>query len=172
MSYRKILNRRVFLKGVVGGTVGIMAGCWINLSPANAATASALNDLSGGFLNPPDTARPWVYWFWINGNISREGITADLEAMQRVGIGGVLIMEVDGSPQGQVAFGTENWKEMFRFACIEANRLGLEINMNDGAGWTGSGGPWNTLKILCNIYIMLKSRWRWKTSITNCQNQM
>ena len=53
-------------------------------------------------------------------------------------------MEVDGSPQGPVAFGTENWKEMFRFACVEANRLRLEINMNDGAGWTGSGGPWNT----------------------------
>ncbi len=144
MSYKQTLNRRVFLKGVVGGTVGIMAGCWINLSPANAATTSALDDLSGGFLNPPDGARPWVYWFWINGNITKEGITADLEAIERVGIGGVLIMEVDGSPQGPVAFGTENWKEMFRFACVEANRLGLEINMNDGAGWTGSGGPWNT----------------------------
>ena len=40
-------------------------------------------------------ARPWVYWFWLNSNITKEGITADLEAMQRVGIGGVLIMEVD-----------------------------------------------------------------------------
>ncbi|MEI6679409.1 MAG: glycosyl hydrolase, partial [Mariniphaga sp.] len=144
MSYKQTLNRRVFLKGVVGGTAGIVAGCWINFAPANAANTLAPDDLSGGFLNPPDDTRPWVYWFWINGNISREGITADLEAMQRVGIGGVLIMEVDGSPQGPVAFGTENWKEMFRFACVEANRLSLEITMNDGAGWTGSGGPWNT----------------------------
>ncbi len=138
------LNRRVFLKGVVGGTAGIMAGCWINLSPASAANTVVSHDLSSGFLNPPDGVRPWVYWFWINGNITKEGITADLEAMQRVGIGGVLIMEVDGSPQGTVAFGTDTWKEMFRFACQEAGRLGLEINMNDGAGWTGSGGPWNT----------------------------
>ena len=49
----------------------------------------------------PDSARPWVYWFSLNGNITREGITADLEAMQRVGIGGVLFMEVDqGAPKG------------------------------------------------------------------------
>ena len=144
MSSKQILNRRLFLKGVVGGTAGIMAGCWINLSPANAATTLTMGDSAYGFLNPPEDARPWVYWFWINGNITREGITADLEAMRRVGIGGVLIMEVDGSPQGPIAFGTDTWKEMFRFACQEAGRLGLEINMNDGAGWTGSGGPWNT----------------------------
>lgn len=144
MSSKQTLNRRLFLKGAVGGTAGIMAGCWINLSPANAATTLTLGDSAHDFLNPPDGARPWVYWFWINGNITREGITADLEAMHRVGIGGVLIMEVDGSPQGPIAFGTETWKEMFRFSCQEASRLGLEINMNDGAGWTGSGGPWNT----------------------------
>ena len=47
------------------------------------------------FSAPPQSAKPWVYWFWSNGNITREGITADLEAMHRVGIGGVLIMEVD-----------------------------------------------------------------------------
>ncbi len=144
MSTKLMLNRRVFIKGVAGGTAGIMAGCWINLSAASAINSATSQNLSAGFLNPPDDARPWVYWFWINGNITREGITADLEAMQRVGIGGVLIMEVDGSPQGPVAFGTNTWQEMFRFACQEAARLGLEINMNDGAGWTGSGGPWNT----------------------------
>ncbi len=144
MSSRLMLNRRVFLKGITGSAAGIMAGCWINLSAANTVDTINSGILSEGFLNPPDDARPWVYWFWINGNITREGITADLEAMQRVGIGGVLIMEVDGSPQGPVAFGTSAWQEMFRFACQEAARLGLEINMNDGAGWTGSGGPWNT----------------------------
>ena len=58
-------------------------------------------DLERGFLHPPDAAKPWVYWFWLNGNITREGITADLEAMKRAGIGGVLIMEVDqGTPRG------------------------------------------------------------------------
>lgn len=138
------MKRRTFIKN----SSGVMA---IMLSPASimhscigASTDTANSLTEKEFLNPPNDTRPWVYWFWINGNITKEGIKADLEAMQRVGIGGVLIMEVDGNPQGPVAFGTESWKEMFRFACEEANRLGLVINMNDGAGWTGSGGPWNT----------------------------
>ncbi len=58
-----------------------------------------------GFTHPPDSARPWVYWFWLSGNITSNGITADLEAMKRVGIGGVLIMEVDqGAPVGPADF--------------------------------------------------------------------
>src|SRR5690606_15226205 len=100
------------------------------------------------FLQPPDDARPWAYWFWINGNITREGITADLEAMARVGIGGVLIMEVANSrnmaPEGPVKFAGPEWKEMFRHVVREADRLGLQVNMNNDAGWTGSGGPWVT----------------------------
>ena len=144
MSSKQTLNRRNFLKGMTFGTAGIMTGFWLNLSSATALNSNVSQNIRTCFMNPPDFARPWVYWFWINGNITREGITADLEAMQRVGIGGVLIMEVDGSPKGPIAFGTMEWQEMFRFACKEAARLGLEINMNDGAGWTGSGGPWNT----------------------------
>jgi hypothetical protein len=102
-------------------------------------------NLETGFLNPPAQARPWVYWFWLNGNITREGITADLEAMKRVGIGGVLIMEVDqGTPAGPIAFAGKEWRELFAFVCAEANRLGLEVNMNNDAGWCGSGGPWIT----------------------------
>jgi hypothetical protein len=100
------------------------------------------------FKNPPKTARPWVYWFWLNSNITKEGITADLEAMKRVGIGGVLIMEVEqGAPLGKVGFASKEWNEMFQFVCKEANRLGLEVNMNDDAGWNGSGGPWITPEV-------------------------
>jgi hypothetical protein len=108
----------------------------------------AADDLEKGFAAPPDSAKPWTYWFWINGNITREGITADLEAMARVGIHGVLIMEVaqpkQMAPTGPVAFGSPVWRELFRHAVAEAGRLGMEINMNNDAGWTGSGGPWNT----------------------------
>lgn len=101
------------------------------------------DELAVGFASPPDEARPWVYWFWLNGNVTKEGVTTDLEAMKRVGIGGALIMEVDfGAPPGRVRFGSENWREIFKFACSEAARLGLQINMNNDAGYTGSGGPW------------------------------
>ncbi len=101
--------------------------------------------LKKGFLTPPADARPWVYWFWLNGNITRQGITADLEAMQRAGIGGVLIMEVDqGTPAGPMRFGSPAWRDLFKFVCAEAHRLGLKVNMNNDAGWCGSGGPWIT----------------------------
>ncbi len=97
------------------------------------------------FADPPAAARPWVYWFALNGNITPAGITADLEAMARVGIGGVLYMEVDqGTPKGPVAFGSDAWHGLMAHAFREADRLGLEFNMNNDAGWCGSGGPWIT----------------------------
>ena len=88
-----------------------------NLTPAVDSPAHRhVAELANHFATPPASARPWVYWFWLNGNITREGITADLEAMQRVGIGGVLIMEVDqGTPKGPVAFAGPQWRELFKF---------------------------------------------------------
>ncbi|MCC6694691.1 MAG: hypothetical protein IT365_03570 [Candidatus Hydrogenedentes bacterium] len=105
--------------------------------------ASGAEDLA--FENPPASDRPWVYWFWKNGNISREGITADLEAMERVGIGGAILMEVSLSvPPGKYTFFSGEWRGLFKHAVQEANRLGLSISMNSAPGWTGSGGPWVT----------------------------
>ena len=133
--------RRTFLEGAAGAT----AGLWVVLNAPPSAAARRLDELAEDFARPPDAARPWVYWFWINGNLTREGITADLEAMQRVGIGGVLIMEVDpGTPAGEAPLGSVAWREMFQHACQEAARLGLQINMHNAAGWAGSGGPWIT----------------------------
>jgi hypothetical protein len=122
----------------IGVAFALLAGPSIGTAPA-AGTV----DLQRGFERPPDSARPWVYWFWLNGNISSNGITADLEAMQRAGIGGVLIMEVDqGAPLGPVNFMGGNWRALFKHVVSEAQRLGLEVNMNNDAGWNGSGGPW------------------------------
>ena len=102
-------------------------------------------ELGRQFSSPPPSARPWVYWFWLNSNITKDGITADLEAMKRVGIGGVLIMEVDqGAPQGPVAFAGPQWRALYKHMLSEANRLGIEVNMCNDAGWCGSGGPWIT----------------------------
>jgi len=111
----------------------------------HAGAAESRGSLDNNFANPPASARPWVYWFWLNGNITSNGITADLEAMQRVGIGGVLIMEVDqGTPKGPAAFGSQPWRDLFKDVCAEAHRLGLEVNMNNDAGWCGSGAPFIT----------------------------
>ncbi|NLP09771.1 glycosyl hydrolase [bacterium] len=95
------------------------------------------------FRQPPASARPWVYWFWMDGNLSKEGITADFEAMAQAGIGGVLSMEVDvGVTRGPVKFMSAPWRALFKHAVQEAERLGLQITLNSGPGWTGSGGPW------------------------------
>ena len=105
--------------------------------------ATAPGDLERGFSQPPDSARPWVYWFVMDGNFSREGITADFEAMKRAGIGGVIFMEVNvGIPQGPVKFMSPEWRQLIKHAVAEAERLGLQMTLNAGPGWTGSGGPW------------------------------
>jgi hypothetical protein len=104
---------------------------------------SRAHDLAADFREPPASARPWVYWFFMDGNLGREGITADLEAMSQAGIGGVILMEVDvGVPKGPVRFMSEPWRALFKHAVTEAERLGLQMTLNAGPGWTGSGGPW------------------------------
>ena len=83
--------------------------------------------------------------FWKNGNIRREGLTADLEAMARAGIGGFILMEVAlTTPKGPVEFFSPAWREMFRHVIAEAARLGLQASVSTAPGWTGSGGPWVT----------------------------
>jgi hypothetical protein len=101
--------------------------------------------LEFGFLHPPDSARPWVYSFWLNGNVTSNGITADLEAMKRVGIGGLLLMDVEqDTPPGTFSFASPEWRNLFKHLCAEAYRLGLQVNLNNDPGWCGSGGPWVT----------------------------
>jgi hypothetical protein len=121
------------------------------LTAATVALAAAVttcpsgkaSDLENGFRNPPDAVKPWVFWFWTNGNISREGITQDLESMKRVGIGGVLWMEVSGpwwAPQGPIEAGSEPWHEAMQWAISEADRLGMAFALSVDFGY-GSGGP-------------------------------
>lgn len=125
--------------------LGLLLVVSLCLSGTVQAVEPSTSELQERFATPPDDARPWVYWFWKNGNINRAGITADLEAMQRVGIGGVIFMEVAlNTPPGPVRFFSPEWRALFAHAVAEADRLGLKITFNSGPGWTGSGGPWVT----------------------------
>lgn len=95
------------------------------------------------FENPPQNAQPWVYWMWVNGNVSKESVTKDLEAMHKVGIGGALALDVDQqTPQGNVKYMDKNWLDIFGKTVAEAKRLGMEISTNNGPGYWGSGGKW------------------------------
>ena len=103
----------------------------------------SINKLKEGFLNPPDSARPGVYWYFMDGNTSREAMTADLESMKAAGIGYVLFLEVNvGVPRGKVDFLSEEWQGLYVHAVRESERLGIQIVMGSGPGWAGSGGPW------------------------------
>ena len=108
--------------------------------PALAAAAS----LEDGFANPPDSTKPWVYWYWISDSISKEGITRDLEAMARAGIGEALIGNIflDDIPAGRVKVLGDEWWQLVEHAIREGGRTGVGIGMFNCPGWSQSGGPW------------------------------
>src|SRR5512139_1627226 len=109
---------------------GTLLGLIIGGLAAGGVAAAA--DLESAFHTPPDSARPWVYCFWLEGNVTREGITADLEAMKRAGIGGLLFMDgAMGNPPGPHRFMSDSWREMFKHMVTEADRLGIKINLNN-----------------------------------------
>lgn len=105
-------------------------------------------DLRASFANPPPEARPGCYWYWINDNISKEGITKDLEAMARVGIGRAYIGHIynhngtNDTPVGKVKFMSDEWWDALQWAVKEAGRVGVDIGFFNSPGWSQSGGPW------------------------------
>jgi hypothetical protein len=108
-----------------------------------ASGAQPGQDLEQGFEQPPASAQPHTWWHWMNGNISREGLTADLEAMKRVGIGGAQIFNADCDiPHGPIQVLSPEWRQLMRHAFAEADRLGLDICVHNCGGWSSSGGPW------------------------------
>lgn len=103
----------------------------------------SLDKIKKSFANPPDSVRPGVYWYFMDGNLSRQEMTADLESMKKAGIGNVIFLEVNvGVPRGKVDFLSPAWRELFAHAMRETKRLGITLTLGVGPGWTGSGGPW------------------------------
>lgn len=157
------MNRRDFLGRIgltAGGLLILQSGCAVNPRRESvlegASAISTASPIAGEFASPPADCGPWVYWFWLDVNVTREGITADLEAMKAVGIAGVLIMDVNqGTPASMNGsrFGDPEWYALFKFACEEAARLGIEVNMTNDAGWCGSGGPWITPELSMQVVV-------------------
>ncbi len=100
--------------------------------------------LENGFANPPAQTKPWCYYYWISDNISKEGITKDLEAMARVGIGEALIGNIflDEVAPGKVKVLSEEWWQLVEHAIREGGRVGVNIGIFNCPGWSQSGGPW------------------------------
>jgi hypothetical protein len=111
--------------------------------------AMALADpLADGFRDPPASARPRVWWHWMNGNVTREGIAKDLAWMKRAGIGGFQAFDANQeTPQivkKRLAYMTPEWKDAFRYTVELADELGLEMAIAAAPGWSETGGPWVT----------------------------
>jgi hypothetical protein len=107
---------------------------------------SSADALEIGFKTPPNSAKPRVWWHWMNGNITKEGIKLDLEWMNRVGIGGFQNFDASLSTpklvDKRLVYMTPEWKDAFLFTTKLADQLGLEEAIAGSPGWSESGGPW------------------------------
>lgn len=136
-------------------TIALLAGTMTTLvadapNPLRSELRSsrgATEELEAGWRNPPRLARTRCWWWWLNGNVTREAITRDLEAMKARGLGGANIIDAGGAEQRgnrQVPHGPDfaspAWRQLFVHALVEADRLGLELGLNIQSGWN-LGGP-------------------------------
>lgn len=134
MTYRKQYRNQLLLI-----VVSLLAACVFSKS-------IHADDLEAGFASPPDSTRPYVYWYWMNNNISKEGVSKDLEMFSRAGIGSTMIghiWNIGSMPEGDVPILSEAWWDILAHAVREAERFGVKISMFNGPGWSQSGGPWN-----------------------------
>ncbi|MDR2674118.1 MAG: hypothetical protein LBC18_04435 [Opitutaceae bacterium] len=97
------------------------------------------------FAAPSGFAKPQTWWHWINGNVSREGIEADLRAMSENGYGFARIFSVNSvKHQGPLKFASPEWFDTFKFTVETAAKYGMGIGIHNCDGWSEAGGPWIT----------------------------
>jgi alpha-L-rhamnosidase len=122
------------------------AATFLLLSGASMLGQSSEDPLMNGFENPPTSARPRVWWHWMNGNITQEGIKLDLEWMHRIGLAGFQNFDAAlSTPQvvdKRLAYMTPEWKDAFKYATTLADQLGMEEAIAGSPGWSETGGPW------------------------------
>ena len=124
-----------------------MLGATLSCSASATGVAGAVEpSLQREFIAPPDSAKPRMWWHWMDGNVSEKGIELDLEWMHRIGIGGVQSFDAAfETPQvvdRRLAFMTPPWRKAFLSAASLSERLGLEFAIAGSPGWSESGGPW------------------------------
>jgi len=132
----------------------LLIAAWIVLA-GTAFPAVQPDDLERAFTNPPESAKPGVLWMWMGCNLSKEGITRDLEALKAAGFNRTTMFsladvttpwagEIGNSPTPQIISWTEPWWDLVRHAALESKRLGMDFGMFNGPSYESSGGPWIT----------------------------
>lgn len=112
----------------------------------HASALTSEHEIYKGFINPPQEAKPRVWWHWMDGNITEEGIYKDLLWMNRIGIGG--FHQFDASlytkpiVKERLVYMTPKWKKAFRYAIHLADSLNMEVGIASAPGWSSTGGPW------------------------------
>jgi hypothetical protein len=118
--------------------------------------------LQQNFQNPPNSAKPRVWWHWMNGNITKEGIQKDLEWFEKTGIGGFQNFDANlFTPvvvPKKLVFMTPEWKEAFKFTTELADKKGLEMAIAGSPGWSVTGGPWVEPKDGMKKYVWTETR--------------
>ena len=141
-----------------------------------------VGDLATAFKNPPNSTRPYALWMWMGSNISKDGITRDLEAMKDAGIGGATIYSLADtlipwsgvilkSPTPEIVTWTEPWWEMVRHAASECRRLGLDLLLHNCAGYESSGGTWITPELAMQEVIWSEQKVQGGKRITTTLNK-
>tara|TARA_R110002050_G_scaffold141496_2_gene266710 strand:+ start:66441 stop:69734 length:3294 start_codon:yes stop_codon:yes gene_type:complete len=119
--------------------LGAVSSCDNSAEPSK----KQFQEIKTNFEIPTDSNTIWCYWYWINDDISKEGVTKDLEAMKNAGIGAALIGNINpDEADGKVPLFSEEWWEIMVYAVSEGKRLGVDIGAFNCPGWSQSGGPW------------------------------
>jgi hypothetical protein len=123
-----------------------MTAPWLAAPGALSAAPEATDPLVSGFANPPQGARPRVWWHWMNGNVTKEGIRKDIEWMARAGLGGMQNFDAQMmTPQlveKRLVYMDPDWSDAFRYSAQLAEQKGLEFGIAASPGWSETGGPW------------------------------
>ncbi|HEX8758347.1 MAG TPA: glycosyl hydrolase [Steroidobacteraceae bacterium] len=160
-------DRREFLCLAAGGLAAPLLGLAKEAAPGLApaggdpgiAAAQSREQLARLFASPPASASPGAYWYWLGGQVTREGITADLEAMRAAGIGTPILYSIGKSGPDTLIHPpadalTPHWWELVEHAAAECGRLGMRLSLNDCDGWATASGPWITpeLSMQCVVW--------------------
>ena len=143
-----------------------MLACATALFHPLALASSALDEV---FANPPQQAKPRVMWMWMGQNVTKDGITRDLEALKEAGFGGAMMFalsdictpwaaEIGNSPEPDVVAFTDPWWKLVRHAAAESKRLGLDFGMGNCPGYETSGGKWIPPELSMQEIVFSKSR--------------
>ena len=127
-------------------TLVLLFAEWLSPLTARGQALSGTDVLSAGFANPPSEARPRVWWHWVGGNITQEGIRKDVEWMARIGLGGMqnfdAFLPTPPIVTERLAYMAPEWRDAFRHAAQLADESNLELAIATSPGWSETGGPW------------------------------